>query len=152
MPKFCDISNITTKTNKNTIIQGKVIAKSDLLLTRYKTPYFWCIIKDKYENQQKETNKAKEPNEIKIMFWEPFGQQLFTKIIKSRIYDFKGLKIKNSNKQYHKHSHQLAWTKNSEFKEKEHLNVVKKGFLCNQKLKKSNSLTQINIKHFFKQS
>lgn len=150
--KLCEIRNLNNATKKNAIIQGKVVAKSNLLLTKHETQYFWCIIQDKFENKEiNENNETNtEPSEIKIMFWDPFGKTLFSKIQKNKIYDFQKLKLNKHNKKYHKHSYQLTWTKDSLIKEKQNLNMIKHGFLCIKNMKKTESGTQICIKHFFK--
>lgn len=149
---YCDICNLNNTTKPNAVIQGRVIIKSNLLQTRYKTAYFWCIIKDlagnSKINETKETQK--EPSEVKIMFWDPFGKTMFEKIKTGKVYDFAGLKITKPSKKYHKHSYQLTMTKNTVIKEKQHLNITKKGYLCNQKTKNSDSKLQINLNHYFR--
>ena len=147
MTKYCDICDINDKLEKNVIIQGKIIMKSSLLQTKQNTNYFWCIVTDKKkENEPRKT----EPNEIKIMFWHPFSNTFYQKLKTGEIYDFNKINVRKTNRRYHNHSYQLTVTKKTTMKKKKHLNVMKKGILCNQALNHLDKSVQINIKHYFK--
>ena len=149
MKHFCRIRHLSENTNTQTVIQGKVINKSEMLVTKHGSSYFWCIIQDE---QNKFEPGAKEPNEIKIMFWHPYSKRFYAQIKERKIYDFKNMKLKKPKRRYHSHSHQLTVTQNTTIKEKQQLLVLKNGFLCNQKNKEEDSQLQINIQHYFKPS
>ena len=70
MQHYCDIAVVNASITPKMMIQGEVVVKSDLSLTKHDTEYFWCILSDK--NNKYNLDKT-EPNEIKIMFWHPFA-------------------------------------------------------------------------------
>ena len=146
MKHYCDICEINKKYNATKMIQGKVISKSNLLMTKHETQYFWCLVRDK---QQKWSKNASEPNEIKIMFWHPFGVEFFDTIITGKVYDFKNLTVKKTCQKYHIHTHQLTASKNTAIKRKQCLHLFKKGILCNENTNQSERKLQISIKHYF---
>ena len=146
---YCDIKDVKASTSMR-IIQGRILVKSELSKTKYKTNYFWCLIADKKE---KYTPQKTEPNQIKIMFWHPFANKFYPLLKKGQIYDFTGFAFKKSNPKYNDHSYQLVTTENSKVKRKDELNVLRKGMLCNERINEQSSCKlQVNIRHYFRAS
>ena len=149
MHHYCDIADVNASINPKMMIQGKITVKSDLLLTKHNTEYFWCILSDK--NNKYNVDET-EPNEIKIMFWHPFAVKFYKLLERGKVYDFKGFNVKKTNRQYHEHSYQLTATEETMIKEKQMLNFTKKGILFNVKLNPLDAKLQINIKNYFQPS
>ena len=147
MNTYLSVAEIDMNIVPDCIIQGRVLIKSKMLVTKHNTQYFWCIISDKKEKQS--ANK-KQPNQIKIMCWYPFSIMFYEKIKQGKIYDFKEMSVQETKKSYHEHSYQLIVTKNTNIQQKKTLTLVKNGILCNEPTKFSNNKIQINIKHYFK--
>ena len=144
---FLNICDVKQMNNVKCSVQGKVLQKSNVLQTKHETKYFWCLVSDETQTQNKNDT---DPNQIKIMFWHPFCLKFYKKINLGKIYDFNQLIVKETKKKYHQHSCQLNATKETNIQQKKTLTFIKNGILCNKQTNLSSNKLQINIKHYFK--
>ena len=106
--------------------------------------HFWCtgILSD--ENNKSHVDEKKF-NEIKINLGKPLAAEFYKMLKKRKIYDFKGITVEKTIRQYHEDLHQVTATDDTIVKERQMLSFLQKEISRNEKLNRLDAKLQMNV-------